>query len=93
MHFCKRKRLCTPLLEAGHSHRVRTACRPSRPRALWAGASVNHVKIKMHFVLTLYSFLLCHHVYHSIHYFATFLDFCILYKNEMIFLFAKIFIN
>ncbi len=40
MHFCKRKRLCTPLLEAGHSHRVRTACRPTRPRALWAGASV-----------------------------------------------------
>ncbi|MBO7492413.1 MAG: hypothetical protein J6T59_08245 [Bacteroidales bacterium] len=23
LHFCKRKRLCTPLLEAGHSRRVR----------------------------------------------------------------------
>ncbi|MBO7647383.1 MAG: hypothetical protein J6S56_04710, partial [Bacteroidales bacterium] len=25
LHFCKRKRLCTPLLEAGHSRRVRLA--------------------------------------------------------------------
>ncbi|MBO7491659.1 MAG: hypothetical protein J6T59_04380, partial [Bacteroidales bacterium] len=38
LHFCKRKRLCTPLLEAGHSRRVRTACRHARPRALWADA-------------------------------------------------------
>ncbi len=45
MHFCKRKRLCTPLLEAGHSHRVRTACRPAHPRALWAGASATHVEV------------------------------------------------
>ena len=46
LHFCKRKRLCTPLLEAGHSRRVRTACRHARPRALWADASLKPPKIK-----------------------------------------------
>ena len=46
MHFCKRKRLCTPLLEAGHSRRVRTACRHARPRALWAGVPLKRPKIK-----------------------------------------------
>ena len=33
-------------LEVGHSRRVRTACRPARPRALWADASLKHPKIK-----------------------------------------------
>ena len=82
MHFCKRKRLCTPLLEAGHSRRVRTACRHPHPRALWAGVSVKHCEIKEELlILPLASSLLCHHVYKYLYFFRK--NWC-LYHNKRV---------
>ena len=41
-------RFCTPLYEAGHSHRIRTACRHSLPQSSMACFSENEQSLCIH---------------------------------------------